>query len=33
MKISRKTDYALRSLFYQVEHREAGLIPIGGLVR
>jgi Rrf2 family protein len=33
MKISRKTDYALRALFYLVDHREAGPIPIGELAR
>jgi Rrf2 family protein len=33
MKISKKTDYALRALFYLVEHREAGLISIGELAR
>jgi Rrf2 family protein len=33
MKISRKTDYALRALFYLVEHRQAGPIPIAELAR
>jgi Rrf2 family protein len=33
MKISKKTDYALRALFYLVEHREAGPISIGELAR
>ena len=33
MKISKKTDYALRALFYLVEHREDGPIPIGELAR
>jgi Rrf2 family protein len=33
MKISKKTDYALRALFYLVENREAGPIPIGELAR
>lgn len=33
MKISKKTDYALRALFYLVEHRESGPISIGELAR
>jgi Rrf2 family protein len=33
MKISKKTDYALRALFYLVEHQSAGPIPIAKLAR
>jgi Rrf2 family protein len=33
MKISKKTDYALRALFYLVEHRESSPISIGELAR
>jgi Rrf2 family protein len=33
MKISKKTDYALRALFYLVEHYDSGPIPIGKLAR
>jgi Rrf2 family protein len=33
MKISKKTDYALRALFYLVEHRDSGPISIGELAR
>jgi Rrf2 family protein len=33
MKISKKTDYALRALFYLVDHRETGPISIGELAR
>ncbi len=33
MKISKKTDYALRALFYLVEHQAAGPIPIARLAR
>ncbi|MGB7538311.1 MAG: Rrf2 family transcriptional regulator, partial [Anaerolineales bacterium] len=33
MKISKKTDYALRALFHLVEHRESGPIPIARLAR
>jgi Rrf2 family protein len=33
MKISKKTDYALRVLFYLADHYEAGPIPIGKLAR
>ena len=33
MKISKKTDYALRALFYLVEHRDSGPIPIARLAR
>jgi Rrf2 family protein len=33
MKISKKTDYALRALFHLVEHGEVGPIPIARLAR
>jgi Rrf2 family protein len=33
MKISKKTDYALRALFYLVEHHDSGPIPIAQLAR
>jgi Rrf2 family protein len=33
MKISKKTDYALRALFHLAEHHEAGPIPIAKLAR
>jgi Rrf2 family protein len=33
MKISKKTDYALRALFYLVEYKESGPISIGELAR
>jgi Rrf2 family protein len=33
MKISKKTDYALRAMFYLTENRESGPIPIARLAR
>ncbi len=33
MRISKKTDYALRALFYLVEHNDSGPIPIARLAR
>jgi Rrf2 family protein len=33
MKISKKTDYALRAMFYLVDHYGAGPIPIARLAR